>query len=378
MRTKQVFKLTTLALLLTAVVSSCSAPKAAKEDTLKDALQGKFFIGAAVNVDQMAGKDSLAIEVVKKNFSSIVAENCMKMENIHPVKGEFFFDEADAFVEFGEKNNMKIIGHTLIWHSQAAKWAFVDDEGKDVSREELIERMRNHIHTIVGRYKGRVHGWDVVNEAILDNGEWRQSKWYTIIGPEFVQLAFEFAHEADPNAELYYNDYNEWIPAKRDGIYNMVKDLIDKGVKVDGIGLQGHIALDSPSIELYEEAIVKYASLGVQTMVTELDITVLPWPSQQVTADISFSAELSTEYNPFVNGLPDSVSVELTNRFASFFELFLKHQDKIDRVTLWGVHDGQSWKNNWPIRGRKDYPLLFDRQYQSKPAVQRIIELAKQ
>lgn len=377
MKTKRYQHYLALVILLTLAITGCK-PKVQKTETLKDALSGKFYIGAAVNTGQMAGRDTLAVAIVEKHFNSIVAENCMKMENIQPEKGVFSFDDADAFVAFGEKNNMKIIGHTLIWHSQAAKWAFTDDEGNDVSRDELIQRMRDHIFNVVGRYKGRVHGWDVVNEAITDNGEWRSTKWFNIIGPEFVQLAFEFAHEADPNAELYYNDYNEWIPAKRDGIYNMVKDLIDKGVKIDGIGMQGHFNMESPSIELMEEAIVKYSSLGVKTMVTELDITVLPWPSQQTTADVSFNVELEAKYNPYPDGMPDSTYNALMNRYTSFFELFLKHQDKIDRVTLWGVHDAQSWRNYWPIRGRKDYPLLFDRDYQPKPAVARIIELAKQ
>lgn len=376
MKTKRTQTLLTLAVAFILGLSACSQPEP-KMNSLKEALNGKFYIGAALNSEQIMGADTQAVKIVEKHFSSIVAENCMKMENIQPQEGVFDFSEPDAFVAFGEKNNMKIIGHTLIWHSQAAPWAFVDEEGNEVSRDVLIERMRSHIQTIVGRYKGRIHGWDVVNEAILDNGQYRESKWYTIIGPEFIQLAFQFAHEADPNAELYYNDYNEWIPAKRDGIYNMVKDLIDKGVRVDGIGLQGHVNMESPAIELMEEAIVKHASLGVKTMITELDITVLPWPSEQTTADVSFNMELEEKYNPYPNGMPDSAYNALMDRYVSFFELFLKHQDKIDRVTLWGVHDNQTWRNYWPIPGRKDYPLLFDREYQPKAAVQRIIDLAK-
>ncbi|HBG87255.1 MAG TPA: 1,4-beta-xylanase, partial [Marinilabiliaceae bacterium] len=197
---------------------SCQAPPK-KELGFKDAFEGKFLIGTTLNTNQIAGNEPEAIKLTKREFNSIVAENCMKMESLQPSEGYFFWDEADAFVKFGEDNGMHIVGHTLVWHSQTPAWLFVDSEGNDVSREVLIERMRTHIQTVVGRYKGRVDGWDVVNESILEDGSWRQSKWIEIIGPDFVRLAFEFAHEADPDAELYYNDYSVSTPAKRDGIY---------------------------------------------------------------------------------------------------------------------------------------------------------------
>jgi len=200
----------------------------------------------------------------------------MKMDNIHPTKDSFNFTLSDAFVRFGEQHQMKIIGHCLVWHSQVPAWMFVDDKSNEVTRDELISRMKNHITTIVSRCKGRVHGWDVVNEAIDDNGMYRQTKWYKIIGPEYIELAFKFAHEADPGAELYYNDYNEWQPFNRKAIYNLVKGLKEKGIRVDGIGMQGHISLDSPDLGTYEEAIVRYASLGIKVMITELDMSLLP------------------------------------------------------------------------------------------------------
>ncbi|MGC8802465.1 MAG: endo-1,4-beta-xylanase [Bacteroidales bacterium] len=361
---------------LLSLFTACTAQQ--HEEGLKDALKGKFYIGAALNEAQIMGKDTQAIKIVTRHFNSIVAENCMKMENIHPTRDSFNFKVSDAFVKFGEEHQMKIIGHCLIWHSQVPDWIFVDEKGKDVTRDELISRMKNHITTVVSRYRGRVHGWDVVNEAIDDNGMYRQSKWYKIIGPEYIELAFRFAHEADPAAELYYNDCNEWHSAKRDAIYNLVKGLKEKGVPINGIGMQGHLALDSPNLEDYEEAIVKYASLGVKVMITELDMTLLPWPSEKLTADVSYKAELMAKYNPYPNGLPDTVNAAFTQRYASLFKLFLKHADKIDRVTLWGVHDTQSWRNYWPIMGRTDYPLLFDRQYQPKPVVQEIIRMAKE
>lgn len=363
-------------LLILLSITSCLLTKNKKEDTLKEALNGRFYIGVALNAQQIKGVDTAAVYITQKHFNSIVAENCMKMENLQPVKDSFNFSLSDAFVEFGEKNKMKIIGHCLVWHSQAPKWLFVDDKGNDVSRDELIARMKNHIHTVVTRYKGRVHGWDVVNEAISDDGEYRKSKWYTIIGPEYIELAFKFAHEADPDAELYYNDYNEWNVKKRDAIYNLVKSLKEKGIKVDGIGMQGHIGINDPSIEEYEQAILKYAELG-KVMITELDISVLPWPFEYFTADVNLNVDMQEKYNPYRNGLPDSVQQAFTARVLSLFELFLKHSDKIDRITFWGVHDAQSWKNYWPMPGRTDYPLLFDRNYAAKPVVQEIINLTK-
>jgi len=348
-----------------------------KEEGLKDALKNKFYIGVAVNDNIVNGKDSLAVKIILKHFSSIVAENCMKMEPIHPAKDSFNFEQADAFVAFGEKYNLHIIGHCLVWHSQAPEWIFIDDKGKDVCKDTLINRMRNHIYTVVKRYKGKVKGWDVVNEAIEDNGEYRKSKWFTIIGPEWIELAFRFAHEADSSAELYYNDYNEWFPAKREAIYKLVKGLKEKGIRIDGIGMQAHLNMETPSYEEYEEAIVRYASLGVKVMITELDMTMLPWPSRLITADVNYRAQYLDSLNPYPNGLPDSVYQSQTERLTTFFKIFLKHSDKIDRVTIWGVCDRQSWRNYWPIPNRTDYPVLFDRNYQPKLIVDRIIEMAE-
>ena len=345
--------------------------------TLKDALKGKFYIGVALNTPQITGADTLSLEIVKKHFNSIVAENCMKSGQIQRTEGVFDFELADQFVEFGEKHNMHIVGHTLIWHSQAPRWFFSDEKGNDVSREVLIERMKNHIYTVVGRYKGRIHGWDVVNEAIEDNGSWRNSKFYQILGEEFVELAFKFAAEADPDAELYYNDYSMALEGRRNGVIKMVKNLQSKGIKIDGIGMQGHLLMEGPSLEDFEKSILAYSDLGVTVMITELDLSALPWPARQQGADIALRAEYEARMNPYTAGLPDSVSVDWNQRMGDFFSLFMKHSDKISRVTQWGVTDNQSWKNNFPTRGRTDYPLLFDRNYQPKPVVERIIKEAQ-
>jgi len=356
---------------------SGNAPMFKQNDvSLKEALSGKFYVGTALNTPQITERDTAALEVIKKHFNAIVAENCMKSGPIHPAEDEYNFELADQFVEFGEQNNMLINGHTLVWHSQAPRWFFTDSEGKDVSREVLIQRMKDHIFTVVGRYKGKVDTWDVVNEAILDDGSYRKSKFYEIIGEDFIKLAFEFAHEADPEAELYYNDYSMALPEKRKGVVAMIKKLQEQGVKVDGIGMQGHVGLDYPAIEEFENSILAFAELGVPVMITELDITVLP-SRENVGADVAASMEYQQKMNPYAEGLPDSVNTALNERYLDFFKLFLKHQDKISRVTFWGVNDGHSWRNNWPIRGRTDYPLLFDRNNQPKPVLYGIIDLAK-
>ncbi len=350
--------------------------QAEKQEGLKDAFAGKFYIGTALNEWQITGRDSASIEVVKKQFNAIVPENCMKSAEIQPEEGEFDFSVSDQFVDFGEQNGMFVTGHCLIWHSQAPKWFFTDSLGNDVSREVMIERMKNHIQTVVGRYKGRIKGWDVVNEAIMEDGSLRKSKFYQIVGDDFIKLAFQFAHEADPDAELYYNDYNEWYPKKRDAIVKMIRELKAEGIRIDGIGMQGHIGMDGPSLDDYEKAIVAYGNEGVNVMVTELDMSILPSPKRgDFGADIATNFEYRKEINPYADGvIPQDKQDEWDTRMLDFFGLFLKHSDVVSRVTLWGVSDRQSWKNNFPVRGRTDYPLLFDRDNQPKPVVKKIIE----
>lgn len=375
---------TILLVSVTSVFVACSSTKSqtvnnstTSSSTLKDAYKGKFYIGTALNLNQIWARNDKVKNVIETHFNSIVAENCMKSENMQPQEGVFDFKNSDKFVEYGEKNGMHIVGHTLIWHSQAPSWFFKDANGNDVSKEILIERMRKHIHAVVGRYKGRIHGWDVVNEAILDNGEYRKSKFYQIIGENFIKLAFQFAHEADPKTELYYNDYSTALPAKREGIYKAVKKVIDSGVKVHGIGMQEHNGLDYPTIEETENSILRFSSLGVKVMVTEMEISVLPTARPNMGAEISDRVAYRNELNPYVDGLPEEKMKELGNRYGEFFSLYLKHKDKIDRVTLWGVGDGDSWKNGFPVPGRTDYPLLFDRNYQAKPFIQDLIKLGK-
>lgn len=367
-----------ISFMVIALFANCKAEESKSEKALQEALKGKFLIGVAMNADQITGKDTAGVRLIKEHFNSITPENCMKSEVLQPEEGKFDFALADQYVDFGQKNNMFIVGHTLIWHSQAPKWFFVDKDGKDVSREVLIERMKNHIYTVVGRYKGRVNGWDVVNEAIEDDGSFRKSKFYEIIGEDYIRLAFEFAREADPEAELYYNDYSMSKEGKRDAVVKMVRKLQSEGVKIDGIGMQGHMTMDFPTLEEEEKSIVAFSETGVKVMITELDLTVLPSPGTKVSADVALSYEYQKQLNPYPNGLPDSVAQAAHDRYAEFFRLFLRHADKIDRVTMWGLTDEDSWRNNWPVPGRTDYPLLFDRNYQPKPIVETIIKEANQ
>ncbi|WP_290568271.1 endo-1,4-beta-xylanase [Leeuwenhoekiella sp. UBA6783] len=344
---------------------------------LKEALADKFLIGTALNARQIAGYHPEELAVVRENFNSIVAENCMKSERLVANQDVYDFTTSDKFVNFGIENNMVVHGHTLIWHSQTPKWFFKDSLDQEITREELIQRMKNHIHTVVTRYKGKIKTWDVVNEAVLDDGTLRKSKFYNLLGEDFIKMAFEFAHEADPEAELYYNDYSTALPEKREGIVRMVKKLQEQGVPIHGIGMQGHVGMDYPELEEFEKSITAFANLGLKVSITEFDITVLPSPWKNQGAEVSANFQYKEAMNPYPEKLPDTVSNALNQRYLEFFKLFLKHHKKIDKVTLWGVNDGNSWRNDWPVAGRTDYPLLFDRDNKPKSVVDSIIAIAK-
>ncbi len=362
--------------LVAVCMTACVQPQAKKTMTLKEALGDKFLIGAAINSNQAAGFDTAGVRIVTEQYNCISPENCMKSEVIHPEENRYDFTLADQFVEFGEKNNLAVIGHTLIWHSQLARWFCVDEKGNNVAPEVLKQRMKDHITTVVTRYKGRIQGWDVVNEAIEDDGSYRKTKFYEILGEEFIPLAFQYAHEADPNAELFYNDYSMANPAKRDAVVALVKKLKECGLRIDAVGMQGHLSMDYPTVQAFEESMLAFAGAGVKIMITELDLSAIPNPRQNAGAEISDTEAYRKELNPYPEVLPDSVSQAWDARMGEFFKLFLKHKDIVSRVTLWGVADGDSWRNDWPVRGRTDYPLLFDRKHEPKPVVGEIIKKA--
>jgi endo-1,4-beta-xylanase len=347
--------------------------------TLKEAFQDDFYIGAALSLDQISGREPDAMAVVAKHFSSITPENILKWEEVHPKPGQYNFEAADRYVAFGEMHRMHVIGHALVWFHQTPDWVFQDDSGKPLGRAALLDRMKEHIFTVMGRYRGRIHGWDVVNEAIIPDGSWRKSKWYEILGEDHVAKAFEFAREADPGAELYYNEYDLEAGPKREGVIRLLKGLQAKGVRMDGLGIQGHWFLEYPTVDAIEEQFQALAPLCPKLMITELDIGVLPFRRFDTgIVDISsFDAAEQKKLNPYLTGLPDSAQKDQARRYAELFSLFRKHRDKLGRVTFWGVHDGQSWRNYWPITGRTDYPLLFDRHCQPKPALDAVIKLAR-
>lgn len=350
---------------------------AAQAQTLKDAYKGSFLIGAAINQHQALEEDAREVALIKQQFNSITPENVLKWEVVHPKPDVYDFEGGDRFVKFGEKYGMVVIGHTLVWHSQTPKWVFEDEHGNPVSRDVLLKRMHDHITTVVGRYKGRIKGWDVVNEALDEDGSLRKSPWMKIIGEDYIEKAFQFAHEADPKAELYYNDYSIENKDKRNGAVTLIRKLEAKGVPVHAIGLQGHDNLTWPSIEQQDATIAAFESLGVRVNITELDITVLPPATRNNTADVSAKAEVTSELNPYSGGLPDAKQQELARRYGELFRVFEKHRNTIDRVTFWGVTDAHSWRNNWPARGRTDYPLLFDRAGKPKSAFDAVIQAAK-
>ncbi len=355
-----------------------SASPAEAPTTLKDAFRESFLIGAAVSAAITTGADDRDAAIVKTQFNSISPENELKWERIHPQPGHYSFELADRYVEFGEKNHMFIVGHNLVWHNQTPAWVFHDDKGNFVDRDSLLARMHDHIRTVVGRYKGRIQSWDVVNEALDEDGTLRQSPWLKIIGPDYLAKAFQFAHEADPAAILNYNDYNLADQPKRNGAIKLIKDLREQGVPVSVVGLQDHDHIDSPSAEAEDAMISAFAAIGVKVAITELDIDVLPRATRQQTAEVSLSVQARAELNPYAAGLPDSVQDALTKRYADLFAVFLKHKDTVARVTFWGVTDGDSWLNNWPVRGRTSYPLLFDRSGQPKPAFDAVVREAIQ
>lgn len=376
---KNCFSFFTAALAMAACPIDGQAAPGGNVAALKDAARGMFHVGAAINSRQITEADKAGVAIVEKHFDSITPENVMKWENIHPKPETYDFKLADKYVEFGTKRGLFIIGHTLMWHSQTPKWVFENEAGEPISKEALMERLREHIRTVVGRYKGRVKGWDVVNEAVSDSdGNVRFDRpWYKILGEEGILEAFKVAHEADPEAELYYNDYSLANPVKRAGVLRLVNWLRAKGARVDGVGTQEHCSLEWPTIEDIDATIRDFAQAGYKVMVTELDVTVLPRPREYYGAEISTVFASAPELDPYRAGLPAEKEAELAKRYGEIFSVYAKHKDALTRVTLWGVSDRTSWLNGFPIRGRTDHPLLFDRNNQPKPALEAAVKALK-
>ncbi len=335
---------------------------------LKDAYQKDFLIGTALNTAQIQEKDTAAARLVQQQFNAVTPENIMKAEIIHPQWNVYNFELADQIAALGKKQGMKVNGHTLIWHSQLPAFA---RNIRDIDSFRTF--FTNHISTVAGRYEGKIASWDVVNEALNEDGTMRKSIFLDKLGPDFVTEAFRLAQKAAPTTELYYNDYNNEQPAKREGCLRLIRKIKEAGVRIDGVGIQGHWHIGKVPLKDIEESILAYSALGLKVMFTELDIEVLP--RNFSGADVSQRMDNNPTLNPYVNGLPDSVQQQLAKDYEDLFRLFLKHKDKITRVTFWGVNDGQSWLNGWPVRGRTNHPLLFDRKYLPKPAYHRVMNL---
>ena len=322
---------------------------------LKDIYKNDFLIGAAVSYELVSGRDEAVAALVAQQFNSLTAENAMKWASTHPREGVYDFTQADAVADFAARHGMTLIGHTLVWHQQTPDWVFQGPDGKPASRELLLSRMEDHIKTVVGRYRGKVRGWDVVNEAVATKGTelLRDSPWRRIIGEDYVEQAYRFAAAADPNAELYYNDYGLENPAKRDKVVQLIRRLQAAGIKIHAVGTQGHWHLQTPPLEEIERTIETFAALGVKVNVTELDMSLFTKPQTD---------------NRYKDGVPEAVLAKQAARYAAMFEIFRRHRDVIERVTFWGTTDRSSWLNYMPIKDRSDHPLLFDRSGQPKPA----------
>lgn len=368
MKRNAVLWLSAIAIVLS--ISSCSVSKkiTSQPTTLKDAYKNDFLIGAALNGPQIEEKEPNAAALVPQQFNAATPENIMKAEIIHPQWDTYNFELADKMIEYGKKHNIKINGHTLIWHSQLPAFA---RNIKDVDSFKTF--FNNHIKIIAGRYSGKIFSWDVVNEALNEDGTMRKSIFLDKLGNDFVTEAFRLAQAASPNTELYYNDYNNEQPQKRAGCIELIKKIQAAGIRIDGVGIQGHWHVNRIPLKDIEESILEYSALGLKVMFTELDIEVLPRNFQG--ADVSQRMAENSSLNPYVNGLPQSVQQQLANDYEALFKLFLKYKDKISRITFWGVHDGQSWLNGWPVKGRTNYPLLFDREFKPKPAYYKVLEL---
>jgi endo-1,4-beta-xylanase len=324
---------------------------------LKDYYKDYFTMGVAVSSSALKTEEG---NIVGKQFSSMTPENAMKMGPIHPKESEYFWADADSIVAFAKHNNMKLRGHALCWHNQTPDWLFIDAKGKQVTKSVLLQRLKDHVTTVVSRYKGAVYAWDVVNEAISDekNVFYRNSLFYQICGEEFIAKAFEYAHAVDPEALLFYNDYNEIDSVKRGKIIKMVKGLQEKGVPIHGIGLQAHWAVTEPTKEQLEKTLADFSSLGLNLQITELDISVYP-----------------KEHNPRKAKPKDKNDAFTAERemkqqeiYKMCFETFRKYKSSISSVTFWNISDRDSWLDNFPVKGRKDYPLLFDKDLKPKKA----------
>jgi endo-1,4-beta-xylanase len=334
----------------------------------------RFVVGVALGGRVPDDYTATERKLILDQFGSVTPENCMKMTEIQPREGEFHFEQADALVDFARQNKLQIVGHTLVWakDERTPAWMFKDGE-KPASRERVLERMRSHIRTVVSRYRGKIATWDVVNEAI-DDGEpyLRPSSWLSIVGPDFIAKAFEWAHEADPDALLIYNDYNVELPRKREKLLRLVPELRAKAVPLGAVGIQGHWEVDQVPFREIGALLASMKELGLKVMISELDLGVVPrgvwW------ADGGKNRAEVAKTNPLAGGCPPELLERQARQYAELFQLFRHRSESIGRVTFWDLHDGRSWLNSFPWK-HAEYPLLFDRQADPKPAFKAVMSV---
>ncbi len=342
--------------------------------SLAQSFADHFDVGAALAPSTFRSINSNQVSLVETHFNRVTAENDMKWSSIHPGPTSFSWTAADTFVEFAEQRGLQVHGHVLVWHQQTPDWVFTNDDGSDVSADVLWARVEEHIAAVAERYGGRVAYWDVVNEAFEDNGSLRDSKWRQILGDDYIAQTFQIADRLLPDSKLVYNDYSLFVQTKRDAVVAMVEDLKARGIRIDAVGMQGHYNLRRPGPEEVDAAITAYAGTGAEVLITELDLDVLPSEREIAGADLDATTASDPRLDPYSYCLPEEVEQQVAERWASLFEVFLRHSDSISSVTFWGVDDGGSWLNNWPVNGRTNYPLLFDRSQQPKPSFGAVVD----
>ncbi len=329
---------------------------------LKDYYQNYFPVGVAVSPQSIKGEE---VPLIVKHFASITAENAMKPGPIHPEENRYNWTAADEIVNFAQEHHLKVRGHTLCWHQQTGDWFFKGTYGKEASKELVLKRLKDHITTVVSRYKGKIYAWDVLNEVIADDSTKliRDTPWLKICGEEYITKAFEYAHEADPNAQLFYNDYNSERPEKRERIFRFLKRLVDAKVPIHGVGLQGHWSVFEPSEKELTKAIEQFSSLGLKIQITELDISIYKWEKFERSRRQGESDQLTAE-----------LEQKQIEKYRMAFETFRKFKNVITGVTFWNVSDKRTWLDHYPVEGRKNYPLLFDQNLKPKKAYWEVIK----
>lgn len=347
-----------------------------REVSLAERYEGEFQIGVAIGRSIYSGSDAAGRALVTEQYNRLTPENELKWQSLQREPGVFTFGEADAFVQFGEQHGMEIHGHTLVWHQQVPGWVFQAEGGARATREQLLARLDQHMGALGKHFGSHVQYWDVVNEAFNDDGSLRSTPWRTIIGDDYLEQAFLLAARHFPEAKLVYNDFGMESPGKRDAVVELVKSFQARAVRIDAIGSQGHFQLRSPSLESLEASLNAFSATGVEVLVSELDVDVLPPVNQNQGADLSVNAALAAQLDPYAKCLPSNVAEQAAARWGALFQLFRRHSDQLHSVTLWGVSDLTSWLNDWPVNGRTNYALLFDRQLNPKQSWQKVIEAA--